>query len=54
MLGWMMIFAIFALTGTLLTVSGPTAPSASVMLVTILFSVLFCLGILTRIIRGRV
>lgn len=49
-----MIFAIFTLTGTLLSFANPAAQSASLSLATILFGVLFCLGILTRIIRGRV
>lgn len=49
-----MIFAIISLTGTLLTFANPAAQSTSVTLATVLFGVLFCLAIVTRIIRGRV
>lgn len=49
-----MIFALFALTGSVLTFADPAVQSESLRLATIFFSVLFCLSILTRIIRGRV
>lgn len=53
-LGWMMIFALFLLTGSVLTFASPVPQSESVRLATILFGALFCLSVLTRIIRGRV
>lgn len=49
-----MIFALFLLTGSVLTVASPASQSESVTLATILFGTLFCLSVLTRIIRGRV
>lgn len=54
MLGWMVIFALFALIGSLISLLGPAAQSESIILATILFGALFCISVLTRIIRGRV
>jgi uncharacterized membrane protein (DUF4010 family) len=54
MLGWMMIFALFVLSGSVVTFVSRAAQSESVTLATIVFGALFCLSVVTRIIRGRV
>lgn len=51
MLGWMMVFAIMAVFGTALTLTGN--PAASVRIASLLFSSLFFLGLLTYAVRGR-
>jgi uncharacterized membrane protein YtjA (UPF0391 family) len=51
MLGWMIVFAIMALFGTVLSITGNAA--ASVRIAGFLFSSLFFLGLLTYAVRGR-
>lgn len=50
MLGWMILFALMAILGAILTIANPASVSA---LVGLMFGLLFCLGLLTRLIRGR-
>jgi hypothetical protein len=54
MLGWIMIFALFVLSGTVLTLVSPAAQTESVTVAIIVFAALLCLSVITRIIRGRV
>jgi uncharacterized membrane protein YtjA (UPF0391 family) len=51
MLGWMIVFATFAVSGAVLSLSGN--PAASVRIAGLLFSSLFFLGLLTYVVRGR-
>jgi uncharacterized membrane protein YtjA (UPF0391 family) len=51
MLGWMIVFAIIAVLGAVLSLSGN--PAASVRIAGLLFSSLFFLGLLTYAVRGR-
>jgi Sec-independent protein secretion pathway component TatC len=50
MLGWMIVFALLAILGALMTLSTPAVTSA---MVGIVFALLFLLGLLTRLMRGR-
>jgi energy-converting hydrogenase Eha subunit F len=50
MLGWMIVFALMAILGTVLTLANPAAVSAVVGL---MFALLFLLGLLTWLVRGR-
>jgi hypothetical protein len=50
MLGWMVLFAVMALLGTVSTLAHPAAVSA---LVGFTFGSLFFIGLLTRLVRGR-
>ena len=50
MLGWMIVFAILTILGTVLTVANPASVSA---LVGLTFALLFLLGLLARLVRGR-
>jgi hypothetical protein len=52
MLGWMILFALMALLGTILMVLGHPAGTA-VRLTSSVFAVLFVLGLLTRAARER-
>ena len=50
MLGWMILFALMTLLGGVLTL----ANAASVFgLVVLMFGLLFLIGLLTRLVRGR-
>jgi uncharacterized membrane protein YtjA (UPF0391 family) len=51
MLGWMIVFAIVAVLGSILSLGGN--PAASVRITSLLFSALFFLGLLTYAVRGR-
>jgi|SwirhirootsSR3_FD_contig_31_17413234_length_549_multi_5_in_0_out_0_1 hypothetical protein len=52
MLGWMTIFALLALTAAIMTFAG--GPMATSMMTTgVLFALLFFIGLLTRVVRGR-
>jgi uncharacterized membrane protein YtjA (UPF0391 family) len=51
MLGWMIVFAIIAVLGAVLSLSGNSA--ASVRIASLVFSSLFFLGLLTYAVRGR-
>jgi hypothetical protein len=50
MLGWMILFALMTLLGGILTLANPASVSA---LVVLMFGLLFFLGLLTRLVRGR-
>ena len=50
MLGWMIVFAIMAVLGAILSVDNP---AASVKIASLVFSSLFFLGLLTYAVRGR-
>jgi uncharacterized membrane protein YtjA (UPF0391 family) len=52
MLGWMIVFAIMAVLGAVLSVAGIPA-ATSVRIASLLFSSLFFLGLLTYAVRGR-
>jgi uncharacterized membrane protein YtjA (UPF0391 family) len=51
MLGWMIVFAIVALSGAVLSLGGNAATST--VIASFLFSTLFLLGLLTYAVRGR-
>ncbi len=51
MLGWMMVFAMMAVLGIILSLTGN--PAASIRIASLLFSSLFLLGLLTYAVRGR-
>jgi len=51
MLGWMMVFAIMAVLGAVLSLTGN--PASSARIASLLFSSLFFLGLLTYAVRGR-
>jgi uncharacterized membrane protein YtjA (UPF0391 family) len=51
MLGWMIVFAIIAVPGGIISLLGN--PAASVRIASLLFSSLFFLGLLTYAVRGR-
>ena len=54
MLGWMLIFALFAVLGAVLTLASDTATaSISLMLASYLFGGLFLVCVVTRVVRGR-
>jgi hypothetical protein len=52
MLGWLILFATMAAPGVIDAVTGDPA-TASVKTAGVLFSVLFTIGVLTRVARGR-
>lgn len=52
MLGWMILFALMALLGTIPMIIGHPA-DAAVMLTSSVFTFLFVLGLLTRAVRER-
>lgn len=52
MLGWMILFALMALLGTILMITGHP-PGAAVRIASSVFAVLFLLGLLTRAARER-
>jgi uncharacterized membrane protein YtjA (UPF0391 family) len=51
MLGWMIVFAMIAVLGAVLSLSGN--PATSVRIAGLVFSSLFFLGLLTYAVRGR-
>ena len=51
MLGWMILFALMAVTGAVRSVTGDQI-GASAEMAGLLFFVLFVLGLLTRVARG--
>jgi hypothetical protein len=53
MLGWLILFASMAAPGAILTLTGEPA-TASAKTAGLVFSLLFMIGVLTRLIRGRV
>lgn len=52
MLGWLILFALMAAPGAISTVSGEPA-TASVIASGLVFSLLFMIGLLTRLVAGR-
>lgn len=50
MLGWMIVFALMAILGAAMTLTSPAAVSTMVGL---MFALLFLIGLLTRLVRGR-
>jgi hypothetical protein len=50
MFGWMILFALMTMLGTVLTFANPASVSA---LVGLTFGLLFLVGLLTRVVRGR-
>ncbi len=50
MLGWMILFALMALLGTISTLAHPAAVS---LMVGLTFGSLFVISVLTRLVRGR-
>jgi hypothetical protein len=52
MLGWMIVFGLISVAGTLSAVTG-TAPSMSMKITSLVFTSLFFLGLLTYAVRGR-
>ena len=52
MLGWMIVFALISVLGTLPALTGATM-AASMKISSVLFASLFFLGLLTYAIRGR-
>ena len=52
MLGWLILFAAMAAPGAFAAITGDPA-TASVKTASALFSVLFMIGLLTRVARGR-
>jgi hypothetical protein len=50
MLGWLVVFALLAILGIVLTLASATAVFSMVGL---MFALLFFLGLLTRLLRGR-
>ena len=53
MFGWMMIFAILAILGAVMTAAAPATASMSYKIITILFGALFLVSVLTQVVRGR-
>jgi hypothetical protein len=51
MLGWMILFALMALSGAVMALAGDQG-GASVKMAGLLFFVLFLLGLVTRLARG--
>ena len=49
-LGWMIVFALMAILGAAMTLTSPAAVSTMVGL---MFALLFLIGLLTRLVRGR-
>jgi len=54
MIGWMMIFAFFALLGTVMSFTSDGVAASISQLAAILFGTLFVLSLLTRVVRGRI
>ena len=52
MLGWMIVFALFSVFGTLSAMTG-AGPEASMKIASLLFASLFFLGLLTYAVRSR-
>jgi hypothetical protein len=52
MLGWMILFAVMVILGTILILAGDPA-EVSAGMVSSIFGLLFLLGLLTRAVRGR-
>jgi len=52
MLGWMILFALLALLGTIPTLVGHP-PENAARLASVVFAFLFVLGLLTRAVRGQ-
>jgi uncharacterized membrane protein YtjA (UPF0391 family) len=52
MLGWMILFALMVMIGAALMLAGSPAEASARMASTV-FAVLFLLGLLTRVARGR-
>lgn len=52
MLGWLIVFAVFAILSAIRMVAGH-AGDASVKIASLLFAILFVVGLLTRAARGR-
>ena len=52
MLGWLILFASMAAPGAVATVTGDPA-AASVKTAGLVFTILFVIGLLTRLARGR-
>lgn len=52
MIGWMIVFALLAILGVVMTLANPAVAVASTM-VGIVFAALFLLGLLTRLMRRR-
>jgi hypothetical protein len=50
MLGWLILFALMTIFGIILTLASPASASAMVVFT---FGLLFLLGLLTRLARGR-
>ncbi len=50
MFGWMILFALLALLGTISSLAHPAAVSS---LVALMFGLLFVIGLMTRLVRGR-
>ena len=50
MLGWLIVFALLAILGMVMTLANPAVVSTMVGLV---FALLFLVGLLTRLMRGR-
>jgi len=55
MLGWMMVFALMTVLGSVMTLAGTLAAApVSMKLVTLVFGVLFLVCLFTRFVRDRV
>jgi hypothetical protein len=52
MFGWMILFALMALIGTILTLVGHP-PETAVRMASVVFAFLFVLTLVTRAVRGR-
>jgi len=50
MLGYMIVFALLAILGTVMTLANPAVVST---MAGVVFSLLFLLSLLTRLVRGR-
>jgi hypothetical protein len=50
MLGWMILFGLMTLIGAIMTLTTPASVSA---LMSLMFGLLFFLGLVTRLVRGR-
>ena len=53
MLGWMILFALLALLGAIPLLLGSAAVELSSTTAALLFGLLFCVLIVTRLVRGR-
>ena len=52
MLGWLIVFASMAVPGAVVTLTGDTA-AASIKTSGLVFALLFMIGLVTRVARGR-